>query len=623
MKIKSVEINKFRKLEDVKVDNIGLVNELNGSNGTGKTSFISFLTWMFYGETLDYGANDEMNIDTFNPNKYIGGKVMFDNDYSLARTYGINEDGSIKNDYFYNDRKCKSKTEYLECVKDVFNITNVNIDNAKIKGLNLIRALSDPYYLNNNPNTFRELISKLINLDTYSILFKDERYAPIKNDYDKQKKDFDLCRDYYADSIKNVERDIVTLKNSISSDEDKISNIDVSIDELTKEETDLKSQLDNVITNYNKNLIEKQNALLSKQNELRISIKNDNKQTDSLNAELVIQKKEYNSLVDELNSITRENNKIKMEIESINDVIEKYNIKYNTIKASEFTDIICPNCHTIINETDSKKFNLEKVANLNECKTYIDELIKKRDALVLKETSTIESQINYKIKELNEINDKINNISDFESEETKKIKQEILVIQNEISKLEENKENQIEADSETINQKLLEIREKIRIYNDDLCYRKKIEEETLALKNALKVKAKFDSKLSLLKNYKNEEILLLKKNTTKIFGTDFDFEMLVKNKTNDNYKKVCYASINGLEHIKENTAQYLYYAILMLEKLKKYINADCDIPTIFDIADNLGDRALNKIINTIENSQIFYTKIEFKDNVERNLKVVK
>ena len=73
MKIKSINIKKFRQLENVFEENIGLINELYGSNGSGKTSFISFITWLLYGETLDYGKNDEMNIDSYKPYDTIGG----------------------------------------------------------------------------------------------------------------------------------------------------------------------------------------------------------------------------------------------------------------------------------------------------------------------------------------------------------------------------------------------------------------------------------------------------------------------------------------------------------------------------------------------------------------------
>ena len=46
-------------------------------------------------------------------------------------------------------------------------------------------------------------------------------------------------------------------------------------------------------------------------------------------------------------------------------------------------------------------------------------------------------------------------------------------------------------------------------------------------------------------------------------------------------------------------------------------------PFIFDIADNLGEKATKNITDVIKNSQIFYTRIEWKDNVERQLKIIK
>ena len=98
--------------------------------------------------------------------------------------------------------------------------------------------------------------------------------------------------------------------------------------------------------------------------------------------------------------------------------------------------------------------------------------------------------------------------------------------------------------------------------------------------------------------------------------------MLVKNKSNDNYKKVCYASIDGLEHNKSNTAKYLKYSILLLEKLKAYIGG-CDLPIVFDIADNIGKKTRNEIFELIKNSRVFYTRISDEDNVERKLNIIK
>ena len=175
--IKSIRIKKFRQLENVNEENIGLINELYGSNGSGKTSFISFISWVLWGETLDYGKNDDMNIDTFKPFELIGGEIEFDNDFVLTREYGYDELGKKTNDFFVNSRKCKNQNEYYTSINNLFKLDLLS--NLKIKDFNLQRAFSDPYYLPNKENQFRELISHLVNVDTYSILFSNEKYAKI------------------------------------------------------------------------------------------------------------------------------------------------------------------------------------------------------------------------------------------------------------------------------------------------------------------------------------------------------------------------------------------------------------------------------------------------------------
>jgi hypothetical protein len=62
---------------------------------------------MLYGETLDYGKNDDMNIDTHKPNELIGGEIILtdkNNEVSLAREYGYNEDGKKTQDFFVQRR---------------------------------------------------------------------------------------------------------------------------------------------------------------------------------------------------------------------------------------------------------------------------------------------------------------------------------------------------------------------------------------------------------------------------------------------------------------------------------------------------------------------------------------
>lgn len=619
MKIKKIKIDKFRKIENVEIDKFGIVNELFGSNGCGKTSFISFITWIIYGETLDFGTNDEMNIDTFNPNEYISGEITFDNDYKLARTYGIDDNGIVKNDFFCNDRKCKSQKEYYEYVNEIFGITG----NIKIKGLNLIRALSDPYYLTSKPNEFRELISRLINIDTYSILFEDEKYQLIKDDYDKQKKDFDTCKDYYNSKINEIDNDVKKIKSIINDYKSSLVKIEnIEIDEIKTYRDNLEKKLSSVISEINNEIIGKQKELFSLQDKIKESQLND-KKNNELNNQLVLLKNEYNDLVDKLQNISLENGKKEIELKNLNSSLKEYDKYLSELKSMTFTEIHCPNCNTLINENDYKKFNVDKVKKINETNLEIEKTKKKIKEIKIIETIDLEKQIETKVEEIKSINSKILEVENYKSEETIKLEQERDSINDEVMYLVSNKEKNIEEKTSAIKEKLKQIEDEIAFFNNNNTTLEKIKDYNTSLENALKQKSIFTNKLTMLKAFKNDEILLLKNNTSKIFGEVFDFEMLVKNKSNDNYKKVCYASIEGLEQTKQNTANYLYYSIVMLEKIKQYINPNCDIPIIFDIADNLGEKATKNITDVIKNSQIFYTRIEWKDNVERQLKIIK
>lgn len=619
MKIKKIKIDKFRKIENVEIDKFGIVNELFGSNGCGKTSFISFITWIIYGETLDFGTNDEMNIDTFNPNEYISGEITFDDDYKLARTYGIDDNGIVKNDFFVNDRKCKSQKEYYEYVNEIFGITG----SIKIKGLNLIRALSDPYYLPSKPNEFRELISRLINIDTYSILFEDEKYQLIKDDYDKQKKDFDTCKDYYNSKINEIDNDVKKIKSIINDYKSSLVKIDnIDIDKIKADRDNLEKELSSVISEINNEIIGKQKELFSLQDKIKGSQLND-KKNNELNTKLVLLKSEYNDLVDKLQNISLENSKKEIELKNLNSSLKEYEKYLSELKSMTFTEIHCPNCNTLINENDYKKFNVDKVKKINETNLEIEKTKKKIKEIKIIETNDLEKQIETKVEEIKSINSKILEVDNYKSEETIKLEQERDSINDEVMYLVSNKEKNIEEKTSAIKEKLKQIEDEIAFFNNNNTTLEKIKDYNTSLENALKQKSIFTNKLTMLKAFKNDEILLLKNNTSKIFGEVFDFEMLVKNKSNDNYKKVCYASIEGLEQTKQNTANYLYYSIVMLEKIKQYINPNCDIPIIFDIADNLGEKATKNITDVIKNSQIFYTRIEWKDNVERQLKIIK
>lgn len=615
--IKSIRIKKFRQLENVNEENIGLINELYGSNGSGKTSFISFISWILWGETLDYGKNDDMNIDTFKPFELIGGEIEFDNDFVLAREYGYDELGKKTNDFYVNSRKCKNQNEYYTSINNLFKLDSLS--NLKIKDFNLQRAFSDPYYLPNKENQFRELISYLVNVDTYSILFENEKYSRIKNDYDNQG-DYEKTNDFYNQTIKQIEKDIIITDSKISEyskikfDEKKYNELQTELDNVKNARIDNNEELSNklnVLNDIQQKLIESKNNDIAN----RTVSKEEQEKKDLLEKQVQLNNK--------INEINYKNIEIKFNRDKLEKELNLSKEELDNVKASKFTEIKCPKCDTLINEEDYKIFNKNKANriktlndNINSCQEALKQLV----FIDIEETNNELNAVKQRLYTLETIlNDKpINYISD----ETKALETQFNELYDEYNVLKLNNEVIVNGKKQKQREDILRLENEIRLMKED---KDKIEALKILKENKKTLnenKGVYVLRQSLLKEFKLNEISIIKEYTSKIFGNDFDFEMLVKNQTNDNYKKVCYASVDGLEHNKSNTAKYLKLSIMMLEKLKSYIGG-CNIPIIFDIADNIGKSARNDIFETIKNSQIFYTRIDDNDNVERKVNIIK
>ena len=624
MKISEINIKKFRQLENINENNIGLINELYGSNGCGKTSFISFITWMIYGETIDYGKNDDMNIDSYKPNELIGGDIVLTNKdngekIKLSREYGYNELNKKINNFYVNDRKVSRQDDYYYQVNKGFNLNN--LDNIKIKNFNLQRALSDPYYLPNNETQFRELITHILNLDTFNVLFNEnEKYYKIKEDLIYQDKDFDKCKDYYNSMITKLEKELMQInsimleyKNS-KFDEEKYNDLLKELNETNKLSFNNNKEIEEKYNEINKLQLE---IVASKEEDINnIGISDNEKELNELKAK-------YNKLVMEYNSSLQYNNSIKSTKKLVKEKIELLNKDLEEVKKSTFKEIYCPNCNTLINEDDYKKFNQNKIERLKYIKDKIKKSNEELESYAEKDVNSMVDVLNKYLSRLEELKAIISNEKkDYTSDKTKQLIDKYNNLSKELANLT-NEDN--EKKEKFINEKQRKVDE---LSNQllELSKEKDKQQRYLLSQNeknkCLEEKMNYELKLSLLKEYKNDELTLIKNATNKIFGDEFQFEMLVKNKLNDNYKKVCYASIDGLEHNKSNTAKYLKLSIILLEKLKKYIG-DCDIPIIFDISDNIGKTARNEIFNSIQYSQVFYTRIADEDNVSRELKIIK
>ncbi len=640
MKISKINIKKFRTLENLVVEGnqIGLINELYGSNGSGKTSFISFISWMLYGETLDFGKDDEMNVDTFNPEENLSGEITLENDediVTLGREFGFDSKNSKINQFFINGRKVSKQDEYYKKVAECFGFGEL-ANSLKIKGFNLNRALSDPYYLPNNEKQFRELISSLLNVDVIGDLLKQDKYSRIVEDFKKQGNDYDKCKEFYNQKIKETDENLVStgiaIENGkkVSFNEEDLTN--------TLNEIDVLKTTNNYLVHkkFTHDKLEELNKISEELKESRIDDFENNpyneKQTELYNKRLKLQ-----NIINEKSQNLHAIENLDTKLNNVNSNLE--NAKKDYQKRIDYTNSqvaekqLCPNCNLVLNEEEIKNFDKEKTERVNNLKKLIaeaDEKIKSNSESYSKAVAPLNEKVKEcadKIETLEkaindletELNDKPTN---YVSDKTNSLETGYNVLKNECEELEkqfvEENQNKIQENNNMINELLLKV--------DQLKADKKVVEDLVIHKSNKKVllanKADYELNLTLLKDLKSDEVNSIKNETTKIFGEDFAFEMLEKYKSSDNYKLVCHASVDGLEHSKFNTAKYLQYSLILLEKLKAFIGGS-DIPVIFDIADNLGKTAREKMFNVVKDSQVFYTRIADEDGVEATLKVIK
>lgn len=616
--INEIYIKKFRQLEEVKENKLGKVNELYGSNGSGKTSFISFISWIIYGETLDYGKNDDKNIDEFKPFELIQGEITLDNGCSFSRVYGYeSEEATKKNDFYVNGRKCKNQKEYYECINEAFNIKL----NGKFKDLNILRALSDPYLLPNNEIQFRELINSLLNIDTYSILFDDDsKYLKIKNDYDRQGKDYDKCKSFYKQQLKEIDNNLENtnfkineLKN-VKFDKESYDKLVEEINELKKGyvfvEEDKEYEIKNkemvdtyalLMENRRKDL---EHKLVSKDEEEYITLKKEKEQALA----------EYNQ-----KKLTNENNN---QLRSI--IHQKINALETTlaeIKISVFKEVKCPKCETLVNEKEYKEFNKNKVEKTKEIKEKISISKKELESYIDFDLTDIINKIKGYNPIISELEEKVKSQNVlYVSEETRELQNKYIELNKEVTAYRVDLEDKKKKHLEEFNAQTKDLEDKLSEINVEYGKLKELEIHKTNKKTLIDNKSTYELRLSLLNKFKLDEIKIIKNNTSVIFGNEFEFEMLVKNISNDNYKKVCYASVDGLSNEKSNTAKFLKISTVMLEKIKEFIGG-CDLPIIFDIADNIGKKTRGEIFSKVK-TQIFYTRIDDNENVERELRII-
>lgn len=638
--IEKLEIKRFKGLKNVKYENFGLINSIYGRNETGKSSVLDCICWLLCDSTLLYGStsnNDEL-IDLNNPNELIEASLVI-NGNKIQRTYGhkLNDDETITdvNYYYINDRRCKSQKEYFEFVDNFLGLKF----KTKEK-INLKYALMNPFVLGKEikQEVFRRLIKEILDVDFDEILFsKKEEYVKIKNDYKYQGCDINNLLTYYKQQIKNQSKIVESYNAKINSEfnEYNLEQLKVEHGELLskKAETSLSFKSyapSQEIANKMAKIIDLNNDLKKSKEEDYINSKP--KVDENLEKGILILKESINKDIVEYNSLVSESTKLKNDVNTNNILVNKNKEQIELLESTKVEGIVCPNCNTKIitpeqeqvlkrveERVQSLKQEQEEMVKIIEtCNKKIDDLeprLKELKQLILIGKDTLS-------KNNEELNKQKN--GSFEivySENTKKLEKELETLNIELNELKEK-------DVQLYQEKLNNRNNEIAVLNEEISKKQSLINQVIAnenlkieKKNVLVEKSKFEMLLTVAKDYANDLALVIKEYCVKIFGNDIDFVMVKKNKSNDEQKPVCYAQIKGIPYNSLNSANNLLAGVIVIEKIKNYINAN-DIPVLFDIVDNVGQKTLDEIFSKVS-SQIFYTEVDRTDKSERTLIVVK
>ena len=617
MKIKNVEIKRFRNLENVSFD-LKQTNIFSGKNGIGKTTIIDSILWCLCGETIVYGKQDSDNRNSHNLRDIVNVilTIEFNGvETTLERKYYdnwvVDKDGNekfseVKNLYFVNGSKYK-KDEYYDYIKGLINVPKyISIP----KDYNLLRSLIDyNYYSSIDYKIARKFTENILKLKSDSEIIEEERFKDIKIDMQILNYDFAKCINKYDNERKEKEvlvADKTTLLNNYKSQYD----ID-KVNELAKLEEERSKEIAKNIENETefKGIFEslEQTRLIIQ--ETKENQKNTNFEiTNKLN-ELI--KKGYN-IDNEIKSLQSDLKVLEYKSETAIVDRKRLESQKGDLQKATFKETLCPYCGGIVNQNE--KDNFEK--HQNEEKGKIEE---KLNSLINEYSDNQKKiyEINKKIRELTEEKAKVG--STYYELKAKKEDVDKSFEEQTIKPLEERAEElnkKLEELKNEFNVKKIttisELTSKIDEYSNIRTLPNKIEsleEEIKQLKQAI---FSCEIKKDLVKEFKETKLKLIKESTHTVFP-QLDFEIMEVNVNTGAMKEVCYAKLKDVEYKGINDGHRKLVGIIIIEDIKKALGID-DLPIIFDKRADVDNDMLETIKKTT-NAQIITTEVSDNETI--------
>ena len=617
MKIKNVEIKRFRNLENVGFD-LKQTNIFSGKNGIGKTTIIDSILWCLCGETIVYGKQDSGNRNNHNLRDIVNVilTIEFNGvETTLERKYYdnwvVDKDGNekfseVKNLYFVNGSKYK-KDEYYDYIKGLINVPKyISIP----KDYNLLRSLIDyNYYSSIDYKIARKFTENILKLKSDSEIIEEERFKDIKIDMQILNYDFAKCINKYDNERKEKEvlvADKTTLLNNYKSQYD----ID-KVNELAKLEEERNKEIAKNIENETefKGIFEslEQTRLIIQ--ETKENQKNTNFEiTNKLN-ELI--KKGYN-IDNEIKSLQSDLKVLEYKSETAIVDRKRLESQKGDLQKATFKEILCPYCGGIVNQNE--KDNFEK--HQNEEKGKIEE---KLDSLI--------NEYNNYQRKIYEINKKIRELTE-EKAKVGSTYYELKAKETDIDKsFEEQTIKPLEERAEELNKKLEELKNEFNVkkiatiseltskideYSNIRTLPNKIEGLEKEIKQLKQAIFSCEIKKDLVKEFKETKLKLIKESTHTVFP-QLDFEIMEVNVNTGAMKEVCYAKLKDVEYKGINDGHRKLVGIIIIEDIKKALGID-DLPIIFDKRADVDNDMLETIKKTT-NAQIITTEVSDNETI--------
>lgn len=617
MKIKNVEIKRFRNLENVSFD-LKQTNIFSGKNGIGKTTIIDSILWCLCGETIVYGKQDSDNRNSHNLRDIVNVilTIEFNGvETTLERKYYdnwvVDKDGNekfseVKNLYFVNGSKYK-KDEYYDYIKGLINVPKyISIP----KDYNLLRSLIDyNYYSSIDYKIARKFTENILKLKSDSEIIEEERFKDIKIDMQILNYDFAKCINKYDNERKEKEvlvADKTTLLNNYKSQYD----ID-KVNELAKLEEERNKEIAKNIENETefKGIFEslEQTRLIIQ--ETKENQKNTNFEiTNKLN-ELI--KKGYN-IDNEIKSLQSDLKVLEYKSETAIVDRKRLESQKGDLQKATFKEILCPYCGGIVNQNE--KDNFEK--HQNEEKGKIEE---KLDSLI--------NEYNNYQRKIYEINKKIRELTE-EKAKVGSTYYELKAKETDIDKsFEEQTIKPLEERAEELNKKLEELKNEFNVkkiatiseltskideYSNIRTLPNKIESLEKEIKQLKQAIFSCEIKKDLVKEFKETKLKLIKESTHTVFP-QLDFEIMEVNVNTGAMKEVCYAKLKDVEYKGINDGHRKLVGIIIIEDIKKALGID-DLPIIFDKRADVDNDMLETIKKTT-NAQIITTEVSDNETI--------